>query len=100
MPSAKTNNTSVYRIDGCDAYEVWNIGANFVEALRSDGKRICGRAETKAIAFRNQQLDFDANGTPHFRHADIIGWPSEKFEQKMKALEVARVASLHIKATQ
>jgi len=58
-----------------------------------------GAAVVSAQAFREQQLDFEADDTPP-RHADVIGWPWReddpeygKSEQKLKAAVLAQKAS-------
>jgi len=54
------------------------------------------RATGDAGQFLNQGLSFDANGDPHPRHADVIGWPAEKHAQKNVAREIAD--KLHLEA--
>lgn len=46
-------------------------------------------AELWAICSIEQQLVFDADGKPHRRHANVIGWPEDKHARKNLAREVA-----------
>ena len=83
---------SVYRIDGLSENEMWGIGRDYVIAL-SKGKiqAIFGIAEIKANIVQ-KVLTVETNGSPHPRHSLITGWPIEKAECKMIAIDFASAA--------
>jgi hypothetical protein len=56
------------------------------------------RGTVDAGQFFNQGLSFDANGDPHPRHADVIGWPAEKHARKDVAREIADKMRLEVRA--
>jgi hypothetical protein len=71
--------------------ELWIIG----EIICSDRSEptLHGRADIETIIARNQDLDVKADPKEqNHSHAIIIGWPSDKPQQKMKAIELAKSA--------
>lgn len=92
MPSPKTQNTSVYRTQGCPEAEIWNIGDRYVTPLHPEHKPILGRADISAQMVFDSELRVTPHPIPHFRHANIDGWPTELHEQLMKATELAKHA--------
>ena len=89
MPNPKNGETSVYRISGISDREVWEIGDREV-GLKRD-KPILGRADICASFVITKGLNL-VPSEPPIRHANIIGWPQEKSEQKLVALELAAEA--------
>lgn len=73
--------------------ELWHEGERVVK-IRSDST-LYGRADLTAEAFENEDLSVEAKPIipENPNHADVIGWPTEKPAQKMKALEIAKKAS-------
>jgi hypothetical protein len=89
---AKDGMASVYRIDGLSEEEITQIDREFVSGLR--GKASKARADVFASNIRSVGLDVISAPIPHVRHADIRGFSSEKSEQKLKAMELAKYANL------
>lgn len=88
-----TGKTSVFRISKLPNNGIWNTG-NAVAQKR--GIPVLGRADIQAAIVFDQELQIDPNDNPP-GHADIIGWPTDKSKQKLKALELAKNSTLHIK---
>jgi len=93
---------SVYRTTNKPSAEIWEIGELFVAKPMSEKvgkiKTIQGRADITAVQIMNKKgLDVSPDTEPHPFHANIIGWPEAKDEQKMLAVELANEASLHLK---
>jgi hypothetical protein len=42
-------------------------------------------------------LEFDADGDPHPRHANLLGWPVQKNEQKILQLKIAGAMTLEVR---
>jgi hypothetical protein len=42
-------------------------------------------------------LSFDADGTPHARHANVIGWPIPKHEWKNIQQKIADAMTLEVR---
>ena len=82
---------SVCRTEGLDEAEVWQIADEFVGTAE---KPVIARADLAAREFLSRQLSFDPDGTPHPRHANVIGWSDEQSLQKMIALELAEASVL------
>ncbi len=87
--------TSVYRADGATSEELWRICFLHVDDPNAPMK---ARGTVDAGQFFNQGLSFDANGDPHPRHADVIGWPAEKHARKDVAREIADKMRLEVRA--
>ena len=85
---------SVFCIDELVEEEIWEIGYNNISIPTS--KEIYARANIEAEDILTTILEIDNNNTP-LRHTDIIGWPSEKEDQKGIALELSRKSALVIK---
>lgn len=67
--------------------EIWNEGRR-VASLRKTS--LYGRADVTAAVFLLQGLTVKAAPiTENPNHADVVDWPSEKPEQKIKALFIA-----------
>jgi hypothetical protein len=93
MP-ASDKKASVYRIDGYTEEQIREIDEEFVSGKRTDGKKSKARADLFANQIRQCQLDVVADPFPHIHHANIDGYSSEKSENKLKAIELAKGASL------
>src|SRR5688572_14967961 len=72
------------------------------EELRQEGERVAtirsatlyGRADVSAKAFEDEDLLVVAKPiSRNPNHADVINWPADKPAQKMKAREIANMAS-------
>jgi hypothetical protein len=94
MPNPKNGETSVYRISGISDREVWEIGDREV-GLKRD-KPILGRADIGASFVITKGLNV-VPSEPPIRHANIIGWPEQKSEQRLVALELAAEAIFYKK---
>lgn len=81
---------SVFRIFDLPENEVWRLG----DVLRTEPP--LGRADIKVQAFTETGLTVEADNTPP-RHANIVGWPNESSEIKLKALILAEKALLRLK---
>jgi len=93
MPSAN-GETSVFRISGLADFEIWGIGC--LEVAQKRGKPLLGRADILALDVIENNLQIDPDNNPP-RHANIVGWPEERSEQKLIALRLAANAQLHLK---
>ena len=94
MPNPKNRETSVYRISGISDKEIWEIGDREVGENR--GKPILGRADVGASFVIKKGLNV-VPSEPPVRHANIVGWPEEKSEQRLIALELAAEAIFYKK---
>jgi hypothetical protein len=71
--------------------EVWAVGA---AVAAGQGKTLYGRAVVTVSDCQSQKLDVMAvpvEGNPN--HADVVGWPAAKQDQKAIALVLAAAAS-------
>jgi hypothetical protein len=88
---------SMTRHRGATIDELWREGDR-VAAIRV--KELFGRADVQAAAIEAEQLAVVPKPIPENpNHANVIVWPADKPEQKMKATEIARksqfVAKFH-----
>lgn len=86
---------SVFRISGLSVQEVWEIGET-VGLLRAIPLSPLARADIKASSVLDAELEIDADDIPP-RHANIVGWLEEDSAIKLKAIELAEKAQLHLK---
>lgn len=77
---------SAYRICHLSEEAIWNGGRG---VALYQGKRLYGRAEVVAVRIRAQALTVTADELPT-NHITIAGWPKEKSEQKLIAIEIAK----------
>ncbi|MGC1878630.1 MAG: hypothetical protein WA347_05400 [Rhabdochlamydiaceae bacterium] len=91
---ASDKKASVYRIDGYTEEQIRDIDQEFVSGKRTDGKVSKARADLLAAQIRQSQLDVVPDPFPHIHHANIEGYSSEKSENKLKAIELAKKAIL------
>ena len=90
MPS-KTARLSVYWISGLQEKTIWHIGDTYVAPNRG---RIVARAELNSLVVYEDQLSVEVTGTPHPRHADIIGWDLSSDKRRLQAMKLANSAAL------
>lgn len=93
LPSGSPLQTSVFRTLGLTQPEIWHIGLE-IGSLR--GRTLRGRADILVGVVLDSGLTIDPDNTPP-RHANIVGWPEEKHEQLMLAMELAESATLHLR---
>lgn len=86
---------SVFRIDNLSETEIWEIGFNKVISKMNPPRSLHGRANILALNILENNLQIEPDNTPP-RHADIVGWPKLKEEQKSIAQELAAKASLRL----
>ncbi|MBI5739161.1 MAG: hypothetical protein HZA16_00440 [Nitrospirae bacterium] len=91
---APNGETSVFRVSGLTDIVIWQIGDKDVAVKRR--MPILGRADILAFHVLNRSLRIKPDDTPPL-HANITGWPKEKSEQKLIAMELARDAQLYLK---
>ncbi|MBE9478696.1 MAG: hypothetical protein IMY80_01930 [Chloroflexi bacterium] len=85
--------TSVFMVVGLAISEMWDIGqAHVVEA---SGRTLHGCALIMMEHVRECGLELDPDNVPP-RHASIVGWPSSKGEQKLRAMDLAARATLRL----
>jgi hypothetical protein len=93
MP-APNGETSVFRISNLSDNEIWEIGTS--EVAQKRGLPLLGRADISAFHVFDKNLKVIPDNKPP-RHANIVGWPEEKSEQKLIAMELAENAQLHLR---
>ena len=86
--------SSVYRAESASSAELWAICSEYVDVADA---RMKARGTVDARVFIEQQLVFDADGKPHRRHANVIGWPEDKHARKNLAREVADRMTLEMR---
>jgi hypothetical protein len=92
LPPPPDYRLSVFRIDGLTTEHVCQIGQQKVIS-KMTGRTLHGFANIVAQAFLDAELTIDPDNNPP-RHASVVGWPKEKSEQKLIALELAASARL------
>lgn len=96
MPSQRTGNVSVYRIDGLTSDVIWDIGLFFVAEKRR--KPLLGRADIRTNDVSSKGLTVCPEPTPHPLHANICKWPLDDIpKMRMIAIELAKMAKLHLR---
>jgi len=89
---------SVFRIDGMTVEGVWRLGREQAGAVRNESPR--ARADIEATEVRARKLDVAAAPKDDLRHANIVGWPSEKESIRLIAMELASSAKLQLPGAQ
>jgi hypothetical protein len=87
---------SVFRIDGLQLEEIWEIGQREVIDAMCQPKRLHGIADVKVSTVQKNDLEVEPDNIPP-RHANIIGWPEEKAQRMLIAQELAAEAKLVLK---
>ena len=78
----------MFRIDGLDRSAVRSLGADHLK----DPPPIA-HAVSLASVVLGSGLRFDPDNTPE-RHANVVGWPPRKEEQKLLALKIVAGATV------
>jgi hypothetical protein len=90
--------TSTHRIDGLPPALIWALGYRYVETLPH--RRIKARASGEVALVTAQNLQYEVNGRPYPRHADIIGWSADdKDVRMMAATEIANHMTLQVRTS-
>jgi hypothetical protein len=86
---------SVYRTEGCQEQEIWEIGDEYVTKLHRQQFPVLARADLTSKHILNSRLQIVPHPYPHPRHADIEGWPNNNDEENEVILVyLASVATL------
>ncbi len=85
-PASHRLETSIYRELRLTAAEIWRLGRKHVENLEQN-REIKARGSGPVSPILERGLALDVNGPPEPIHADIVGWPAEKHEQRQLAME-------------
>ncbi len=93
MP-APDGKASVYRTSECSEEEIGSIDQEHVSGKRTDGRKSKARADILAGQVREVKLDIVSEPSPHPRHANIERYSSDKSENRIKAMEMAKGAIL------
>ena len=88
-----TGQTSVFRTSGLDEEAIRDIGTRFVAGPLK--KTLLGWVNISVDDVLSNNLRIDPDDEPP-RHANIIGWPSDRPEQNLIARILAANARLHI----
>jgi hypothetical protein len=81
---------SVFRTSDLSETQVWKIG----ESIRPIPP--AARADIRVCNVYDTGLTIDADDNPP-RHANIVGWPEQDSAVKLKAIELAEKAQLHLR---
>jgi len=87
---------SVFQIRDLAENRIWEMGESSV--AKPTNRTLYGRGDITLSAVHKNGLRVDPDNNPT-RHADIVGWPEEKSEQKLLAMELAEDASLRLKSS-
>jgi len=82
---------SVFDIMHLSELHIWAIGKKYV--CEPQGKTLYGRGQFPVSTAVGVGLKVEVDNTPP-RHANLYGWPQEKSEQKIVALQLAKQAEL------
>jgi hypothetical protein len=82
-------------IDDLPDGELWKIGDEVVGKER--GRAAVARADLAKTSVLEIGLSVELAPGPHPRHADVGGWPTEKDEQKLIALELCAQSKLYLR---
>ena len=86
----RTLKLSVFRIDGLVCAEIRDLGMDIVRK-HPNAHRLHGWGEVSESAVCDAGLRVDHDDVPP-RHANIVGWPNDASEQKLKQIELAHSA--------
>lgn len=86
---------SVFRTQNLTEKDIWKTGEEEVINKLSTPKTLYGRADLFSSGVRKLGLELDPDISPS-KHVNIIKWPQEKSEQKLKAIELAAEATLKL----
>lgn len=88
---AKDGNLSVFGVDGLDRKTIKKLGEQQVAEKQNKSLKGSGIVDKSVPEEQNLKVVVD-NNPP--RHVNITGWPVEKHEQKILALELAKMSRL------
>ena len=92
FPSLKHNNKSVYWTTKLMDHFIWSIAARHIVPKRGPTK---GRANlSSAFIYAAPRLSVDLNSKPHPRHANVVGWPTDRKQVRLYAEKLADNATL------
>lgn len=83
--------------DGLEDSETWRIGD---EVGKERGKVAIARADLPKSSVIATGLSVKVSPGVHPNHADVFGWPPEKDEQKLIALDLCAASVLSLRPTQ
>lgn len=90
IPPENPLELSVTRHSALIEDDIWGIGRSVAGGM---GRNLHGRADIKTDCVIEQRLSVTLQPVPdNPNHANIVGWPLEKNERKMRALELAKAA--------
>lgn len=93
MPN-KDGEVSVFRTKDLTCQQSDEIGRLYVAQKQS--KTLLGRAKIATSSVLKQDLNVEADPQPHPRHANIVGWPTDRSKHKLIAIKLAAKAQLHL----
>ncbi|HAX90642.1 MAG TPA: hypothetical protein DCY07_00330 [Rhodospirillaceae bacterium] len=85
---------STYRTTKINDAAIWHIGDKYVAP---PNKPVLGRVDLLAVDYQNEGLGFIPNGIPHPRHADVVGWNTNKPDDHAKRVSLAMKAKIKIR---
>lgn len=94
MPHPSTLKISALWRDELLEKDIWKIG-DLLGAARS--KQPLARADFDTSAVSAAKLEIESDPTPHPRHVNLCGWPSEKDKQKAIALDLCARSTLIVR---
>jgi hypothetical protein len=97
LPANADNKASVYRVSGCNSSEIWEIDRKFVSGKRKDGHQSKARADLIVANVRGKGLDVVSAPKVHYRHANIEKYSLVESENRLKAMELAKISNLSLK---
>lgn len=86
---------SVYRTSGIAVEETWALGQQYVADPQQ--KQIKGKADLLASELREHHLEIIAVTEPHYRHAEIVGWPPDRVRQRLLAVRLAKQSTFSLR---
>lgn len=92
IPKENEVKISVFRTDGLESQEIWDIGKDVAKKRASSLK---GRADLLVEHVLQINLNVEADEPPP-RHANIVFPSKDKSEQKLAAIKLAGLADLHL----
>ena len=87
----KDNEVSVFRTASLEQVDIWGSGQLYAGGVRGSPR---ARADLFARTVRQARLDVVSASTPHPRHANIVGWPTDKEARHLAKMELANASTL------
>lgn len=94
MPNSD-GETSVFWITNLSSKEIWDIGQRYVAERIS--RTLRARGDLFSSNVLDESLEIKPETKTHPRHANIVGWPTQKSEKILIAKKLAENAQLHMK---